>query len=236
MPPESDALEFARIAEALQAAPTPTRTAEEIVDYIRDQLDADHAGITLIRGRKRLQTIAASDPLVERADTLQYELDEGPCRDTSWHQETLLCSDLATDERWPQWAAKVVALGVSSVLAAELTAVEDRRIGSINVYWTQRRMFTADDIAFANIFARHAAIALSEALNEAGFNVALDGRKLIGQAQGILMERYDLDEPRAFEVLRRYSQDHNLKLRRVAEYLVSTRKLPTSGGAAPADD
>ena len=38
--------------------------------------------------------------------------------------------------------------------------------------------------------------------------------------------RYDLDEARAFEVLRRYSQDHNVKLRTVAEYLVSTRTLP----------
>jgi len=42
------------------------------------------------------------------------------------------------------------------------------------------------------------------------------------------MERYDLEEDRAFEVLRRYSQDHNLKLREVAEQLVSTRKLPAS--------
>ena len=44
------------------------------------------------------------------------------------------------------------------------------------------------------------------------------------------MERYDLDEARAFEVLRRYSQDHNVKLRTVAEHLVSTRKLPGSLG------
>ena len=64
----------------------------------------------------------------------------------------------------------------------------------------------------------------------AGLNVALDGRKLIGQAQGILMERHGLEEARAFEVLRRYSQDHNLKLRQVAEYLVATRRLPADGG------
>jgi AmiR/NasT family two-component response regulator len=76
------------------------------------------------------------------------------------------------------------------------------------------------------IFARHAALALSGAMNEAELNVALDSRKLVGQAQGILMERYGLDEARAFAVLRRYSQDHNLKLRRVAEYLVSHRRLP----------
>ena len=222
-----DAMEFARIAQALQAAPTPTETAEQIVAYVRDQLDADHAGITLIRTRGRFETIAATDSMVEQADTLQYELDEGPHRDESWHGETLIVNCLAGDQRWPRWAAKVAELGTSSVVAAELTTVEHDRIGSINVYWTQHRNVTADDVAFVNIFARHAALALSSAMNEAELNVALDTRKLIGQAQGILMERFGLDEARAFEVLRRYSQDHNLKLRAVAEYLVSTRKLPT---------
>jgi GAF domain-containing protein len=228
MSPDLDPLEFARIAEALRAAPTPAATAEEIVDYVRRQLDASHAGLTLIRSRRRLETIAHTDPLVEQADRLQYELDEGPCRDSSWHRETLISTDLAADPRWPRWAGEMCALGVASLLAVELTDVDDRRIGSINVYGTRPRAFTAGDVAFANIFARHAALALSRSLAEAGLNVALDSRKLIGQAQGILMERYELDEARAFEVLRRYSQNHNVKLRQVAEHLIATRQLPRS--------
>ena len=232
MYPESDALEFAKIAEALHAAPTPAATAQEIVEYVREQLDADHAGLTLIRSGGGLDTVASTDDLVERAERLEYELDEGPCRDSSWHRETLRSSDLHADSRWPRWAAKVADLGIVSALAVELTAVDDRRIGAINVYWRSRREFTADDVAFANIFARHAALALSESMNEAGLNTAMDSRKLIGQAQGILMERYDLDEAQAFEVLRRYSQDHNIKLRRVAEHLIATRRLPLSGRIA----
>lgn len=228
MKPDLDPREFARIARTLRAAPTPARTAADIVDYVRRQLDADHAGLTLIRARRRLETIAPTDPLVEQADRLQCELDEGPCRDSSWHHETLISTDLATDPRWPQWARMVCALGVASALAVELTDVDDRRIGSINVYWTHARRFTADEIAFANIFARHAALALSRSLDEARLNLALDSRKLIGQAQGMLMERYNLDESQAFEVLRRYSQDHNLKLRLVAEHLIATRQLPGS--------
>jgi GAF domain-containing protein len=225
---EFDAMEFARIAGDLQAAPTPSRTAEQAIDYMCDQLDAEYAGITLIRGGDRLETVAATDPLVEQADALQYELDEGPCRDSSWRGETLAVSNLAADERWAEWTAKVTTLGISSVLAVELTNAQAERIGAINVYWTQPHTVTADDVGYASILARHAALALSSAMQEAGLNVALDTRKLIGQAQGILMERFGLDEPQAFEVLRRYSQDHNLKLRRVAEHLVATRKLPTS--------
>ncbi|MGH3480463.1 MAG: ANTAR domain-containing protein, partial [Nocardioidaceae bacterium] len=117
-------------------------------------------------------------------------------------------------------------LGVACLLAVEFTNADDGRAGSINLYWRRPRCFQADDVAFAYIFARHAAVALEHSLELAGLNVALDGRKLIGQAQGILMERYGLDEKQAFEVLRRYSQGHNLKLRQVAEYLVSTRQLP----------
>jgi ANTAR domain-containing protein len=104
-----------------------------------------------------------------------------------------------------------------------------RRLGSINIYCAQRRTFTDDDIAFANIFARHAAIALAESLHEASLHIALDSRKLIGQAQGILMERHDLDATQAFEVLRRYSEVHNIKLRYVAEHLIAAHRLPSPG-------
>ena len=82
-------------------------------------------------------------------------------------------------------------------------------------------------MAFMAIFARHAAVAMTASWNEAGLNTALDTRKLIGQAQGLLMERHGLDGDRAFEVLRRYSQDHNIKLRDVAAHLIETRRLPT---------
>ena len=209
--PESDVLEFAKLAAALQAAPTPDATADEIVGYVRGQLDADYVGITLIGARQRLETIAETDPLVGQIDRLQQELGDGPCYDASWHRQTR---------------------GISSLLAAELTTVEDRRIGSINAYWSRTRRFAPDDAAFASIFARHATIALSQSWSEEGLNVALDSRKLIGQAQGILMERHGLDADRAFEVLRRYSQDHNIKLRHVAEHLVATRRLPQPGDEA----
>ena len=233
MTPDADASGFAELAAQLHSAPTPVQTAEDVIDYAREHFDADYGGITLIRAKGRLQTIAPTGPLAEQADVLQYELGEGPCRDSVWHGTTLLCGDLNTDQRWPRWARKVVSLGVQSVLAVELTNSTDRRLGAINLYWSHPRTFAADDVAFANIFARHAAVALATSLHEAELNVALDGRKLIGQAQGILMERYDLDEARAFEVLKRYSQDHNIKLRRVAEILTVTRQLPAVESPGP---
>jgi len=63
-----------------------------------------HGGILLIRAGGRLETVAARDGVVEESDRLQDELDEGPCRDSSWHRETLLSSDVAANARWPPWA------------------------------------------------------------------------------------------------------------------------------------
>lgn len=164
MIPELDPMESARIGEEDQAASRPIRTVDEIVNYVRQQLYADHAGIRLIRGRK-LATVASTDGLVAWADVLQDELGDGPCRDRSWERQTLLVNDLTNDRRWPRWAPRITALGIASVLAAELTGKHARRIGSINVYWNQRRTFTADNIALVNIFARQAAVALASPLH-----------------------------------------------------------------------
>jgi AmiR/NasT family two-component response regulator len=51
-------------------------------------------------------------------------------------------------------------------------------------------------------------------------------RTLIGQAQGILMERLKMTPDRAFAVLSRLSQERNEKLRNVARQLVETGELP----------
>ena len=206
-------------------------THGHIVRYVRAQLDADYAGISIIGSRNQLKTIAPTDPIVEHLDQLQSELAEGPCYDNAWPGQTLTTSNLTDDVPWPTWATEVTHAGIASLLATVLTTVDDRRIGSINAYWTQRRCFTQDDVAFMAIFARHSALALSQSWNEDGLYTALDTRKLIGQAQGILMERHDLDEAQAFEVLRRYSQDHNIKLRDLAAHLTETRQLPTAATA-----
>jgi len=113
--------EFAELAAALRKAPSPDRTAEQVISYAVQQLDVDHAGITLLRRGGRLETIAATDPLVERLDALQSELGEGTSRDNSWHGEALVAVDLGSDPRWPRWGSKTAELGVACLLAVEFT-------------------------------------------------------------------------------------------------------------------
>ncbi len=95
------------------------------------------------------------------------------------------------------------------------------------------RDFDEDDVAMAHIFGQHASVALATARREAGLRQAIDARHLIGQAQGILMERFDLTADQSFAVLRRYSQENNVKLRSVAAEIIETRQLP--GVVSPAE-
>jgi len=226
MAPDLDSRELARLAAALHAAPTPVRTAEEVVSFAVQQLGADHGGIVLLRRGRKLESMAATDQLVLCADSLHAELGEGPCQDIGHNGNVLTAPNLRSDPRWPRWGPKIADLGLISMLTVPFTTSKGHPIGSINLYWNHSRTFKTDDLPFAGILARHAAPAMSASLEIAGLNVALNGRKLIGQAQGILMNRYGLTDPEAFEVLRRYSQDHNRKLREVAKRLVTTHDLP----------
>ena len=233
MSPDFNPLEFARLAESLHSAMTPVETAEQVVAFAVTELDADSGGITLALGRG-LESLAASDALAEKMAAVQAELDEGPGRDSA-HEHTLQCPNLADESRWPRWTTQALAVGVRSMLAADMTDIDGRRIGSLSLYWCRPRNFTASEVAYVEIARRHAAVALANSLNVTNLNLALDTRKRIGQAQGILMERYGLDEARAFEVLRRYSMEHNIKLRQVAEVLVSSRQLPDTGAPEAPD-
>jgi GAF domain-containing protein len=182
--------------------------------------------VLLIHARGRLQTVAATNEAVTRAHILQVELDEGPCLEAAEDPRTIYrVDDTVTDTQWPRWSAEVAALGFRSVLAVPL-ATDKRRYGSLNLYSREPRAFDEDDEAIATILARHASVAVAASHEIDGLRSAIDGRKAIGIAMGLLMARYDLDTNTAFNVLRRYSQAHNMKLRDVAELVIAERGLP----------
>jgi GAF domain-containing protein len=220
-----DSAEFAEMARSLQDEPDLADTLDTLIDYARDCLSCDNAGIHLVRNRE-IETAAATDEIIRQADKLQTELGEGPCLQAIWDDETFVVNDTAADSRWPTFGPRAAELGLHSILSVRLRSGE-HTIGAINFYCSNVREFDRDDVAMAQIFAQHASIALANAKREEGLRVAIDSRHLIGQAQGILMERFGLTADKAFAVLRRYSQDKNIKLRDLAEEIVSTRQLPT---------
>lgn len=217
---------FAEIALELHEADGAEQTIERIVEYSRDAVAADEAGVLLLHARGRFETVAPTSADVTRAHELQVKLDEGPCLEASEDPTKVFrIDDCRTEARWTRWCSEVSAMDLRSVLAVPL-ATRTRRYGAINLYARRPDAFDETDEEVGLILARHASVALAASHHIDGLKDAVDGRKTIGIATGVLMARYDIDSQTAFEVLRRYSQAHNLKLRDVAARVADERALP----------
>ncbi|ADB29905.1 ANTAR domain protein with unknown sensor [Kribbella flavida DSM 17836] len=218
---------FARLAVELHEAPGVEETVEAVAQFALQALNCSYAGVALHRRGSRPEVVAVTDPVVADVFELQIDHGNGPLVTAMQERSTVLIHDTTTDTRWPEWAAKVSGLGVRSVLDVPLTLRDGRNtVGVLGLYSLAPDAFTVDDEAIAHILARHASVAVATARHEETMAQAVDARKLVGQAMGILMERFDVDGDRAFAILKRYSQDTNTKLRDVAQHLIDTRKLP----------
>lgn len=228
------ATDFTEIVKTLFAAGSVTDTLEMVVRLAVATIEGcDLAGLFMIDGGT-VTTPVYSDPLVIEVDALQHLTSEGPCLDAIAHRLVFYAEDLDGELRWPHFAPQATSLGIRSMLAVPLAA--DARLGAVNLYARYPSAFGAVDRAKAAILASLAGQALSaahfhehEERMEANFNVALNSREIIGQAEGILMERERITADQAFDILRRASQHLNVKLREVAQNLVDTGESPDSG-------
>lgn len=211
----------AHMLRALVESTTVATTVDQITAFTAQTFDTPYVGTTLIRnGGKRFETAGPTHDAVKVADDLQDELHEGPCVDAALESRTLVSNDLASDPRWPRWGPRIVHLGLRSILSSEIHS-EAGRIGALNVYGDGRREFTREDMETAQLLAAHAGVALRVAEKVEGLMTALDSRTVIGQAQGILMNQYSLEQDKAFAVLKRLSQDRNIRLAEIARRIVA---------------
>lgn len=185
----------------------------------------DHAGVSLVHSNRPIDTPAATSDVIRQADELQYELQQGPCLQSIRDEDTIWSANLAEDPRWPAWGPRVAEFGVHSILSFLLFTDQDT-LGALNLYSANEDGFSEDDREDGLALAAHCAVALAAAQDVENLNAAVAARTVIGQAQGILMERFDLDPDQAFALLRRVSQAENTKLHHIAVELVRTRRTP----------
>jgi hypothetical protein len=180
----------------------------------------EHASISLTGKDGRIQTLAPTDLLAVEADELQYQLSEGPCLAAVLDEPVVQVDDVRTDLRWPAYGPRAAKqLGIGSQLAFQFRAEPHAR-GGLNLYSSQPNTITTETRQIGVLFANLAAVALGWSRRDETMSQALGARTLIGQAVGILMERYRLDSDRAFGFLVRTSQTGNIKLRAVAAGIV----------------
>jgi hypothetical protein len=230
--------DFSQTARTVFSARSVEDALARVVDLALTTIDGcDFAGIVLIE-RYAVTTPIRTDPVVADLDALQHRTGEGPCLDAITHGLTFYADDLAGDSRWPRFGPEATARGMRSLLALPLFA--SGPLGALNLYARYPRAFGIMDRGRGLLLAALAGLAVSSAQrNEdetrrtANMQAALATRDVIGQAQGILMERERITAPQSFDVLRRASQHLNLKLREVAQTLVDTGERPETGRSTP---
>jgi GAF domain-containing protein len=202
---------------------------------------ADLASVTLRAEDGTFHTPVETDSLATDLDQIQYDTGEGPCVTAAMPDGPAFAttSDLATEPRWPAFGPAAARLGMDSVLSTALVpdAMPPRLSGALNIYSRQTSAFTENDRDVALLLATHGSLALARThavtaaeLRETQLRQAIESRDVIGQAKGILMTRRGLSADEAFDLLRRTSQDLNVRLVELARTLAERHtELDTMG-------
>jgi GAF domain-containing protein len=214
------------VAQSLQQEPDLQETLQGIVDAAAEAIPgAQHVSVSSVIKRREVHTRASTNDLPKAVDQAQYETGQGPCLDTLYEQRTARIPNVAVEERWPVFAAQASELGVASMLSVQLF-VQGEDLGALNIFSKEVEAFDEESEHVALLFASHAAVAMVGAQEKEQLKSAIEFRDLIGQAKGILVERFQISGDQAFQVLARASQNSNRKLRDVAAERIQQRTRP----------
>lgn len=214
-----DAAGVDRLSRELVSEPD-TGTVHGVIELAQGSISGcDLAGFTLNR-TDRVETVAATDPVIAELDQAQNELGEGPCLQAAIAEQTYLIRDTHAELRWPAWANRAARAGIRGVLSVQLTGPNHVR-AALNLYSRSVDVFDRQALGTAQIYATLASNAVAANSEIDQLRTALHSRHTIGVAQGMLMNRYGLTEDNAFRFLCRLSQDTNTKLRDIAARLIT---------------
>jgi GAF domain-containing protein len=185
------------------------------------------AGVSILDEHRR-RSAGSTDARVRQADSLQYELDEGPCLAAAVGRELIRVDDLAEDPRWPRWGAAVAPLGLRAAMSAPLVA-GDGSMGAIKVYADRPRTFDHHSEQLLTLFSAQAAILVANVqtnerakrLSE-GMRAAFRDRDAVSVAKGILMGRHSVDEDTAFAMLMSRAEQDGTALVRASQGIIDS--------------
>jgi ANTAR domain/GAF domain len=190
-----------------------TSAAVELVDGV-------HCADVLLITDGEFRSTAPTSQVAPAVDQAQHRAGQGPCLDAAGPDLIVRAADLVEERRWPRFCPEAVHAGVRSVLSFQLfTHGADR--GALNLFGFQPCSFSQQAETVGAMLASHAAVALIAANKHRQFQSALANRDEIGQAKGMIMERFDVDALRAFELLRKLLQDSNTPLHQIARDIVA---------------
>ncbi len=219
------AREFSEVARSLQAREDTEAMLEELVgSAVRLIPGTEEGSLSVVMGRREVLSQHPSGNLPIQVDALQTSTGQGPCLDAVYEHQTVRVPDMTREQRWPDFVRGAAELGAASMLSFQLY-VEGDNLGALNLYSRTANAFDDESEQVGLLFASHAAVAFADAQRIDQLQRAVSSRDLVGQAKGILMERYHINADQAFQALIRVSQNRNVKLRDLAEELTTSRQL-----------
>ena len=209
------------MAEELDGENTLGRAASlptELIDR------CSFAGV-LVLGHDGIDVHAVSHQDVHLIEELQHKLGEGPIYALR-AADTVISGDVDSDNRWPRWGEQVSdQFRIRSAMAFRLYT-DGPNLAALNLYSEEPDAFTQDDYVDGLVMAAQIGVLLASALELDQMHTALRSRQTIGEAVGMLRERFDLTSEQAFAVLKRLSSQQNVKLAHIAQHVVDTGALP----------
>jgi GAF domain-containing protein len=215
-----------RMADLARTAAAPRSVENVLSDVTNAALElipgADTAGVLLIGKNGRWDSVGGTSDLPHRLDELQMLFNEGPCVEAALDEVIVRTDDFRAEDRWPKYSPAVVEIGVLSGVSFKLYTAS-RTAGALNLFSFKPHAFDGEAETFGTVLAAHAAAAILASREGEELQSAVSTRDRIGQAKGIIMERYNVDDVRAFEMLRKLSQDSNIRLVDIAQRVIDTR-------------
>jgi hypothetical protein len=191
----------------------------------------DHASL-LVRRNDHYVTVGASDQIAQRIDELERSAGDGPCIDAIEEGNPQIEPDLTTPTLWPKLAARLLAeTPVRGAMGFRLM-LDKRQTGALNLFSDTPNVFDTESAGRAIVLASFATVAINAIASgedAATLRRGLLSNREIGKAIGMLMLLHGISEEEAFDMLRRNSQELNIKLADVARAVIENRGRLESG-------
>jgi GAF domain-containing protein len=214
-----------KMAELARRVAAPSTVDEVLANVTAAAIEiipgVDTAGVLLITKGGKFETHAGTTELVHELDMLQEQFSEGPCVQAAIDELIVRTDDFREERRWPQYAPAALEKGVRSGMSFKLYTSKNTA-GALNLFAFEPNVFDSQSEAIGSVLAAHAAAAILASRHGEQLQSALTSRDVIGQAKGIIMERFKVDAVQAFEMLRNLSQTSNTKLTEIAQNVIGT--------------
>jgi hypothetical protein len=220
---EATAEVFRSLAEMVYASDDFDAIYEAVVKAAPQLVTGcDHASL-MLRGNDRFLTAASSDDVAQTIDGYERELGEGPCLDAIMEASVYHDADLTDGSPWPRLTERVLATTPVRGMAGFRLMGGDHKDGALNLFSDTPGGLDETAVDQGIVLASFVTVALMAAHERKTAMTLRDGltsNREIGKAIGLMMAFHKISDEDAFAMLRKASQEMNIKLAEVARQVV----------------